>query len=226
MLSFLRAPSKERTKISHLSTFEMESGRSSVSFKSAPNLQNSKTSISFTLPPCFPGPYPQDNSIMIPPLHIHPSQVETFLVTSGTALFQLNKTFIRKAPGETIDIPRGEYHKFTNASSEESMTLEAWYDPAELAREERFFRNLCGYLEDNRGGDGVGMLETVSIPQLALFAWEADMMMCEPVVILGLPHWLGGPISAALTWVLGVFVGKWLLGYQGNYDEYYHENAR
>jgi len=67
------------------------------------------------------------------------------------------------------------------------------------------------------------MTENASIPQLALFAWEADMTMCEPMVVLGVPKFIGGPVSFALTWFLGVFVGKWLLGYQGSYDEYYHE---
>jgi hypothetical protein len=97
----------------------------------------------------------------------------------GTALFQLNQKLIPVAAGNTFDIPRGEYHRWSNASTTESMSLEAWYDPPEVAREERFFRNLCGYLEDHRGESG-GMLENASIPQLALFAWEADMMMCAP----------------------------------------------
>jgi mannose-6-phosphate isomerase-like protein (cupin superfamily) len=150
----------------------MEGGRSSVSFKNDPNLKSPKTSISFTLPPCEPGEKPKDNTIMIPPFHTHPNQVETFLVTSGTANFQLNQNIHTVTAGDTLDIPRGEYHRFTNASTTEPMTLEAWYDPAELAREERFFRNLCGYLEDQRSKDGGGMLENASIPQLALFAWE------------------------------------------------------
>ena len=45
------------------------------------------------------------------------------------------------------------------------------------------------------------------------------------VVALGLPNWIGIPISYALTWVLGVFVGKWMLGYKPSYDEYYHESS-
>ncbi|KAE9975032.1 hypothetical protein EG328_003508 [Venturia inaequalis] len=179
MLSFLKATSNPRTQRAHLPSFTMESNRSSVSFRTAPNLKSNKTSISFTLPPCLPGATPKDNTIMIPPFHTHPNQVETFLVTAGTALFQLNRRLVPVAAGGMIDIPRGEYHRFTNASSGESMTLEAWYDPPDLRREERFFRNLCGYLEDVRS-EGGGMLENASVPQLALFAWEADMMMCAP----------------------------------------------
>jgi mannose-6-phosphate isomerase-like protein (cupin superfamily) len=179
MFSFFRARDPVRTKIAGLSTFTMENGRSSVSFNSDPNLVSAKTSISFTLPPRNPGPKPKDNSILIPPFHIHPNQRETFLVTSGTALFDLNREEVPIKAGNEIVIPIGEYHRFRNASSEESMTLEAWYDPAELVREERFFRNLCGYLQDSTEG-GTGMLENVSVPQLALFSWEADIMICEP----------------------------------------------
>jgi mannose-6-phosphate isomerase-like protein (cupin superfamily) len=180
MLSFLKGAEMPRTKRAHLTTFTMENGRSSVSFRNDPTLKSDKASIAFTLPPCEPGDDPKDNSIMIPQFHIHPNQVETFLITSGTALFHVNRKRVPISAGNTIDIPRGEYHRFTNASTTESMTLEAWYDPPELVREERLFRNLCGYLEDNRGDDGGGMAENASIPQLALFAWEADMMMCKP----------------------------------------------
>jgi hypothetical protein len=103
------------------------------------------------------------------------------------------------------------------------MTLEAWYNPADLAREERVFKNLCGYLADHATGNG-GMTENMSILQLALFAWEANAMLCEPsklysfsfllsllitlVVILGVPKSIGIPVSTALTWFLGVFLGK------------------
>lgn len=59
------------------------------------------------------------------------------------------------------------------------MTLEAWYDPEDRKREERFFRNLCGYLEDNAAG-GEGMMNGASIPQMALFSWEGGVMLCEP----------------------------------------------
>jgi mannose-6-phosphate isomerase-like protein (cupin superfamily) len=157
----------------------MENGRSSVSFSSDPKLLNTQASIGFTLPPCEPGLSPKDNSIMIPAFHLHPSQSETFYITSGTCLFTLNREIISLVAGEEITIPKGEYHRFTNASSTESMSLEAWYDPADLAREERVFRNLCGYLGDHDSGTG-GMLGNISILQLSLFAWEAEAMLCAP----------------------------------------------
>jgi mannose-6-phosphate isomerase-like protein (cupin superfamily) len=180
MFSFLRATGPQRTKVSHLTTLKTENGRSGVAFRDDPDLSSNKASISFTLPPCNPGTDPKDNSIMIPPFHIHPNQNETFLITAGTGQFHINHEKIDVKAGKEIVIPRGEYHKFTNASSTESMTLEAWYDPPDYKREERFFRNLCGYLSDVVEKGGIAMLESASTPQLALFSWEADIMICEP----------------------------------------------
>jgi len=72
--------------------------------------------------PCEPGETPKDNSIIIPPFHAHPNQEEIFLVTSGTALFHLNRKQIPVSVGNEITIPRGDYHKFGNASSTEALT--------------------------------------------------------------------------------------------------------
>jgi len=224
MLSILRSPDRPCTKIAHLPTFKMENGRSSVSFNNDPNLVSKKASIAFTLPPCEPGPNPKDNSIMIPAFHLHPDQQEFFLVTAGSCMFSLNRKQVRVEEGNEIVVPKGEYHRFTNASSTEPMTLEAWYDPADLAREERVFRNLCGYLADHAVGSG-GMTDNMSILQLAVFAWEANAMLCGPMVVLRIPKLIGIPLSTMLTWFLGVFLGKWIFGYQGSYKEYYHDNS-
>jgi hypothetical protein len=122
---------------------------------------------------------------MIPAFHTHPDQHEYFLITDGTALFALNKKIVPVTAGNEIVVPKGEYHRFTNASSTEPMTLEAWYDPENRDREERVFKNLCGYLSDHTTGTG-GMSENMSILQLALFAWEANTMLCEPSKLVAL----------------------------------------
>jgi hypothetical protein len=51
------------------------------------------------------------------------------------------------------------------------------------------------------------------------------IVLIHPVVALNVPKVIGGPISKGLTWFLGVFVGKWLLGYKPTYEEYYHESS-
>jgi hypothetical protein len=90
-----------------------------------------------------------------------------------------------------VVISKGEYHRFTNGSSKEPTSLEACYDPANLEREERVFRNLRGYLIDHCSGVG-GMLENMSILQLALFAWEAEALLCAPSEFLPFSFFHGG----------------------------------
>ena len=178
MLSFLRGAEPKRTRTSHLTTFKMENGRSSVSFHNDPSLTSQQASISFAIPPADIGDNLKDNSILIPPFHAHPKQDEIFTVIAGTALFHLGRTKIARPAGSEVVIPRGAIHKFTNASTIESMTLEAKYNPPDFAKEERFFRNLCGYLQDTTSS-GTGMLEGASAAQIALFVWEADWPICD-----------------------------------------------
>jgi hypothetical protein len=44
------------------------------------------------------------------------------------------------------------------------------------------------------------------------------------VVALGVPKRIGILLAYVLTWFLGVFVGKWMLGYKASYEGYYHES--
>jgi len=46
------------------------------------------------------------------------------------------------------------------------------------------------------------------------------------VVALRVPKFIGHPVSTALTWFLGVFLGSWLFGYQKSYEEYYQEGTK
>ena len=43
------------------------------------------------------------------------------------------------------------------------------------------------------------------------------------VAALGLPRFIGVPLSFALNWFLGVLVAQWLLGYKSSYPEYFNE---
>jgi hypothetical protein len=76
-------------------------------------------------------------------------------------------------------IPKDEYHRFTNASSTDSMSLEAWYDPAGLARERKSFQEFMWVYCRSRlwKGRHVGKYE---YPPVSAFAWEADAMLCAP----------------------------------------------
>lgn len=46
------------------------------------------------------------------------------------------------------------------------------------------------------------------------------------MVTFRVPVVIGRPLACALTWFLGVFLGKWMMGYEGSYEEYYVEKMK
>jgi len=50
----------------------------------------------------------------VPGAHVHPSQEERFHVLEGTMKFRLGLRTIRAEAGETVVVPAGRVHKFTN----------------------------------------------------------------------------------------------------------------
>lgn len=60
------------------------------------------------------------------------------------------------------------------------------------------------------------MKQAPSIFQIMLWLWMFDCYVALPG-----PKWLGVPVSQGLVFVLGVVVGKWMLGYRESYEEYF-----
>jgi quercetin dioxygenase-like cupin family protein len=50
----------------------------------------------------------------VPGMHVHPEQEERFEVVSGTMEFRLGRTKIVAGPGETVVVPAGKMHRFSN----------------------------------------------------------------------------------------------------------------
>ena len=50
----------------------------------------------------------------VPGAHVHPEQTETFHVLEGTMKFRLGLRTIVAGPGETVIVPAGARHKFSN----------------------------------------------------------------------------------------------------------------
>ena len=50
----------------------------------------------------------------VPGAHVHPSQEERFHVLEGTMTFRLGMKKITAEAGETVVVPAGRVHKFTN----------------------------------------------------------------------------------------------------------------
>jgi mannose-6-phosphate isomerase-like protein (cupin superfamily) len=56
----------------------------------------------------------------VPGTHVHPEQDERFEVKSGTMKFKLGHKTIIAGPGETVVVPAGKRHRFSNAGTEDA----------------------------------------------------------------------------------------------------------
>ena len=161
--------------------------------------------------------YPQQkSSTIVPPLHWHANQDEAFTVISGSMLASISSSCKLVGIGEDVFICRGDYHTFSNASASEDLVVDVQLSPDNRLRDERFFRNAYGYLEDvTRAG------KAPSPFQALLFLWSADIIPALPG-----PTMIMKPLAGVFGWIGGVVVGKWLLGYQEWYAEYTPEELR
>jgi quercetin dioxygenase-like cupin family protein len=50
----------------------------------------------------------------VPGAHVHPEQTETFHVLEGTMQFRMGLRKIVAGPGDTVVVPAGKVHRFTN----------------------------------------------------------------------------------------------------------------
>ena len=199
MLSFNAQP--PRTRQSHLRTISTEDGRTRVEFLSSD--PTSTYSMRTVVPP---GP-----TIHAPPYHWHKYQTETFKVESGIFLANIEGQEQAITAGNTYSVEPGVYHTFSNGSPDADLVIWTGLDPQERERDEAFFRNLYGYLDDCRKA---GMQP--SLCQICLWLHLFDCYLALPG-----PRRLAMWVSQWLVWTLGVVVGKWLLGMKESYPEYY-----
>ena len=169
---------------------------------------------------------PSPKSMFNPPLHLHLWQTENFRVTKGggvwyqpTAPTSIQR-IVMKAGDPPVHLPAGTFHRFEHDGGEEELVVDIKLNPETggAVEEERFFRNILGYLEDCR-------LEGTapSLFQLELFFHTIDGSLAIPVPG---PDWLKWWISRLFMLLTGVVIGEWLLGYKRSYPEYYQENSQ
>ncbi|KAL3427141.1 hypothetical protein PVAG01_00650 [Phlyctema vagabunda] len=213
MLSFLRAPTPVRTNTASQTLIAYEDGRASVQFHSAES--------SYIMTHRFPPSTAEHgDSILKPPFHYHMYQTEKFLAKSGRGHYYLG---LSKEPFVTLSvdeggtkecvIPPGRYHRFENASATEDFVVDIHLVPELYEREQQFFRNFFGYLDDCRKSK-----QAPSLFQLMVFLHAADTPLAIP-----LPS---ERLGVLVSWVLMVVVaawGRWVLGYQQSYPEYFEE---
>lgn len=176
----------------------------------------SKFIMTHTLPPTTPN---NGVSIIEPPFHYHIYQSEHFNVRSGIGNFYqgLDKkpfaVLSSSSDKKTASITAGRYHRFENASHEEDLVVDIQLDPEDYESEQRFFRNFFGYLDDCKKSK-----TTPSLFQLMVFLHSADTPLALPL----LNEKLGVYISWLFT-MLVAYYGRYVLGYQPSYQEYYEE---
>lgn len=213
MFSFLRPPMPPKTNQADESLVIFENGASCLEFR--------KASSDYFLRNKHP-PFDKDHpSIMVPPFHFHIRQTEHFRIVSGEChLFkdtddQHWKILSTKDPDalKNVFIPPNEYHTINNASTTEPLVLDVSLTPEDKDGEERFFRNFFGYLDDCKKVN-----QEPSLFQLMVFLRSSDTPLGLPVK----PKWLALLVSWIFMHTMGLF-GRWILGYQSTYEEYYHE---
>ncbi|PVH83253.1 hypothetical protein DL98DRAFT_513174 [Cadophora sp. DSE1049] len=213
MLSFFRATPPPRTNTATHNPITYEGGLSSMKF----HAPNSKYIMTHQLPPQSSE---NGTSILQPAFHLHIYQTEHFHLRSGTGNFYLGidpKPFTTlsdkpDAP-KTATIPAGRYHRFENASETEELVLDIHLTPESYENEQRFFRNFFGYLDDCKKAK-----VEPSLFQLLVFLHSADTPLALPLPI----EWLGKIVSRIFLIVVA-FWGRFMLGYQESYPEYYED---
>lgn len=210
MFSILRGSTPPRRHTANQSTIEYEDGISSQTFY-GPHA------------PYFISHYiPNNKSFFNPPQHLHLFQTEEFNVEKGTGIWYqptatnpAHRRIVKKAGDPPIYLPKGTYHRFENASDTEPLVVKFRVDPPgeDGVKEEQFFRNFFGYLEDCRKHGS-----QPSIFQIELFLHTIDGPLAIPCPGPDSVKWW---VSRTTMLLLGVVIGEWMLGYKRTYPEYY-----
>jgi mannose-6-phosphate isomerase-like protein (cupin superfamily) len=109
----------------------------------------------------------------VPGTHVHPEQEERFEVRSGTMKFKLGFKTIIAGPGETVVVPAGKRHRFSNAGDEDA-SVRVEVRPA--LRMEELFETTAALAAEGRVW-GTGMPKPL---ELALFVREYEREVRAP----------------------------------------------
>jgi mannose-6-phosphate isomerase-like protein (cupin superfamily) len=124
----------------------------------------------------------------VPGTHVHPEQEERFEVRSGTMKFKLGFRTIIAGPGDTVVVPAGKRHRFSNAGDEEAH-VRVEVRPA--LRMEELFETTAALAAEGRVW-GTGMPKPL---ELALFVREYEREVRAPFP----PAWVVRATTAPLA---------------------------
>ena len=83
----------------------------------------------------------------VPGMHVHPEQEERFEILEGRMKFRMGMRTIEAGPGETVVVPAGKAHKFTNAG-DDTVVARVTVTPA--LEMERLFETSVALAEEGR----------------------------------------------------------------------------
>jgi mannose-6-phosphate isomerase-like protein (cupin superfamily) len=124
----------------------------------------------------------------VPGTHVHPEQEERFEVRSGTMKFKLGFKTIIAGPGDTVTVPAGKRHRFSNAGDEDAH-VRVEVRPA--LRMEELFETTAALAAEGRVW-GTGMPKPL---ELALFVREYEREVRAPFP----PAWVVRATTAPLA---------------------------
>ena len=124
----------------------------------------------------------------VPGTHVHPEQEERFEVRSGTMKFKVGFRTIVAGPGETVVVPAGKRHRFSNAGDKDAH-VRVEVRPA-LRMEELFEKTVA--LADEGRVMNSGMPKPL---ELALFVREYKREVRAPFP----PSWVVRATTAPLA---------------------------
>lgn len=159
----------------------------------------------------------EKDTLYYPPPHYHLFADEYFLVTQGAGTWHLWDRDVRLSAGDKIKVPARSWHWFEGDPSPDSpLTTEIYFVKGDAVLEERFFRNVLGYLADCHREE-----VEPSICQLLLFFRAFEM-----VPGLRIARWetLNLVLNTAIMYV-GSLIGT-LMGYRSSYNEYYQAQKK
>jgi quercetin dioxygenase-like cupin family protein len=83
----------------------------------------------------------------VPGMHVHPEQEERFEVLEGRMKFRMGLKTIVAGPGETVVVPAGKAHKFSNAADDTGVARVTVTPALEM---ERLFETAAALAEEGR----------------------------------------------------------------------------
>ncbi|KAF2644247.1 hypothetical protein P280DRAFT_466909 [Massarina eburnea CBS 473.64] len=147
-----------------------------------------------------------------PLLHIHWLQTEYFQVEQGViGIMKNEKEVVATQEDGIVKIPPGTRHRFwAHSSGTEDLIFKVWAEPQGLNNsfDENFLRNFVGYQRDCQKEN-----ITPSVFQLMLMSYYSSTIATPP---FWMPIW----ILISVQYVLAVWVGAYVLGYEASYPEY------